>query len=329
MRVELSLWSAAAIASTLVAAGMGIGVRLVPSARIGTPAACSGGRADAPRRIEEAQASQRLHDYLRTIAAQAPVVRPAADSNQPHDLVADGLAALGERQAPERNPFSDAVDKLQEDEGARSALLAQLAAESDPTHREHIRILLGFVTTPDVARAAIAMTGEPSARARREGFELLHHQDGNDARAAVAQALEREQDPQVLAAALQAVQAPSQRARVEDRRTQASLLQLTEHADPNVRANALQALARTGRSGSAPAAVVRGLSDEDEEVKDAALLAVVEGRLRSNDVKERVLAMLTDETCSPELRTRAVDVLDAFPLDARELALLTRSNTAP
>lgn len=241
----------------------------------------------------------------------------------PYDLedlegVLDVAVPRHEEARDKRSAFTQAVDLVQEDPTIRAALLSRYAGEPDERTRARMRSLLQFVTTDDVTRFATTMVTNSDPAQRREGFELLRQNTSSEARAAVRSALERETNGPVLCAALSASQPGPARLRDETTRTTARLSELSQSEDPKVRAEALGALVRWDRSSALEGALTRALDDRDGEVRQAAMIGIVESGLRSDQLKTELLALAGSGKANQELRLRAIETLDGFALSAQE-----------
>jgi len=261
-----------------------------------------------------------LHaDEASTRPSDRDLDEEAEDDHRSRDDGDPIAEALSDRRE-ERSAFSEAVDLLTEDAEARAALMARYAEESDPTLRARMRSLLTFVTTDDVTRMATALTSDSSPELRREGFQLLQQHTSKSARDTLARALEHERDPKALSAAIHASQRGERARGAEVQKTVQRLQSLSAHDDPEVRAESLIALSRWDRSPSVERTLAQGLGDGAYEVKEAAMIAVVESGLRSEPLKGQLLRIATDSGSDPKLRSRAEDTLRSFALSDAELA---------
>jgi len=195
---------------------------------------------------------------------------------------------------------------------------------ADEGGKQMVLLMLSQEPSAQVRDFAVQLADAADASVRRDGFALLSQQAASgqtdEVRARVRQALDTEQDPEVLRAAIDALQQPPINP-TEAQATAQRLQALAQHADPNVRAESIGALAQWDKRGELmEGSAYRALSDPQPEVRMAAFAAISDSAVRSDRLKGALLGMLGDGATSYDDKARALQALQGFALSADEYA---------
>jgi hypothetical protein len=306
----LSLRSA--LVACLVAGGFGAGLSF---ARHGGTLA-----APAPSLVAARVPEDRL--AASPFAAMPDVAPPAATG-------ADGVESLWQAFKAARSEAEEAQIwlRLSELTDRDPVLFRQIMARYDPRADARTRKLLRFVLTgnPDhreeVERFSLGLAASGDVLQRRDGFAFLAQAPihGEAARKLAVQALRSEHDPRVLAGAV-AIVGRNALAPDETAALVPALRPLLAHADAELRAGAVYALAQLDKAGGAQAEVAVALADPATEVRQAAVTALLGNGIRSEPLKQGLWRVLSSRSEEPGLRYAASAALERYPLDAAEHA---------
>jgi hypothetical protein len=212
--------------------------------------------------------------------------------------VAEAAAANG--QPPEPAAGQALVQSLVTNPSLRTEVVARYGREPAGPLRLVMREML-VQSGPAVSEAAIELVQRGDSPARAAAFELLGRLAPDPrvyelARRSVA----TETDPAPLGAALMALRSPSLPPQSEADVLLPRFLELSRHADPRVRAHAIQQLADWDKVGDRALPVVTAaFSDGDGLVRKAAVGAVMIGQLRSGDLQRALLAVIGNAAEDP------------------------------
>jgi hypothetical protein len=200
-----------------------------------------------------------------------------------------------------------------------SQMLSRFLHEDNETGRRLLRELLvghadrGFIA----ACITVATTGNIVERA--QALDLLADLPSQPeiSQLAIAQ-MNLANDPAVIAAALRALHIAAQPTAQRQSLMQ-SLGQLTQHANPDVRRQALQAVVEAGDVDQPLAEMVRqGLGDSDRGVRQTAVAAITNAHLDIRELKTALLRLLNDLTEDPHLQLTALQQLSGASLTVDE-----------
>lgn len=185
----------------------------------------------------------------------------------------------------------------------RGALLATLQANPDD----------------EVKRFALALAASRDPVARQEGLELLKAFPLSDAdvRGFLMSEIDREQDPAMLTKLVDML-SPTMIASEDAAPLVARLTGLRAHTDPEVRAASVLQTSQWDRGDGLENVLREAMRDPDERVRLAAIGGITAERVRSDPLKEILLAIAGDPQTSDEERSRALFALEGFALNRAE-----------
>lgn len=220
-----------------------------------------------------------------------------------------------------RDAFEKLVALAKSDPKTLDELMRLLEQSSDPDTKAMVKSLLSQVGGPKVQEYSMRLATSNDPTERREGFDLLHRQPSQTAevRQLLKRALGKETDPMALFHAVSALQ-PAAVTPSETKEVVGLIRGLTQHADPAVRRQSIISLARWDGSGEFVAPLRQALSDDAQEVRQAAVWAAAEAGNRSGEVKSALLTVLNNGQESPEVRKSALHALERFQLSSEEYA---------
>ena len=247
----------------------------------------------------------------------------ANGTNAPHTWdawLARATTTIGKVPSPELR--QELAHALIRSPALRQEVIERYSREARRPYRVVIKDMLVASRLPEVTEAARQLATRASDLARGAGFELLAAlEPGAESYVMARRAVETEADPGVLAGALMALRPVAPPSQTEAGAMLPRLVELSRHADPLVRAHALQQVAEWDKIGDQTTPlVVRALADGDMVVRQAAVGAVMLGRLRSDDVKRGLLQVLCDPAEDMTTRGAALFALERFPLSDAEQA---------
>jgi hypothetical protein len=307
---ELSLRSA--LAACVAAGAFGAGLSFARHA--GTPVAT------VPAPIAAPTSMNRLGPSPFAAAPDvAPATSPSANGLESLWLAFKAAGTEAEEakiwlrlsEMTDRDPvlFRQLMARYDPQADARTKKLLRFILSGNPDHREEVeRFSLGLAASGDVLR-------------RRDGFAFLAQAPihGEPVRKLAVQALKGEHDPGVLTGAATIVG----RNALEPQEATAlvpALRPLVTHADAELRASAVYALAKLDKASGAQAEVAVALADPAAEVRQAAVTALLANGTRSEQLKEGLWTVLNSRLEEPGLRYAASAALERYPLDAVEHA---------
>lgn len=222
-------------------------------------------------------------------------------------------------------PASSEEEKLRTlastDPAALRKLIQRFGNERDQQAREMLKSVLANIQHPEVLALSTRLIGSNEAAQRKEGFALLQQFPPNTAevRKAVKTALATEQSPDVLTQALSTLK-PSVVEPAEAETIVAQLRALSRNADPSVRSQSLLQLVQWDKNGAGNENLSEALNDPFPEVRQAALSALAQSGLRSENLKNKLIAMIGNAAENRELRSNALQILGNFGLSKEEYA---------
>ena len=214
------------------------------------------------------------------------------------------------------------VASLTSDPALRKEVIEHFGREARRPYRITIKDVLAASRTPETTAVALDLAKRDDTIARAAGLELLAAlEPSTEALALARRAIENETDAEVLAGALMALRPLGPPPQGEARAMMPRLIELTRHPDSLVRAHAVQSVADWDKVGDQTTTVaLRAMSDGDRLVRQAAIGAVMIGRLRSDDVKQALLRVLGDPAEDPTARGASMFALQQFSLSDVEQA---------
>jgi hypothetical protein len=205
-------------------------------------------------------------------------------------------------------------------EPLRSEVLKRYQQETRPDAKGNLLYLLAASPQPEVA--AVALSWAQQAATRADGFKLLARQRPSAEVYRLAwQVIEQEAEPKVLAAAVWALNYPSNVLDpAEVHNVVPRLHALTQHDDEAVRAASIQQLAQWDKNKQyIEQDVLRIVNSEANfETKIAATGASSISALNSDELKRAFFKLLDDPATHPELRDVIGMQIDRFLLSPSE-----------
>lgn len=213
------------------------------------------------------------------------------------------------------------LELAQSGPAALTKLIQRYGTENNPHTKDVLKSVLASVQKPEVFALSAHLATSTDAARRREGFELLQHAATEPAgvRNMVKQALAHEQSAEVLVQALAALK-PAVVEPAESGAIVSQLDGLTQHADPTVRSQSVLQLAQWDNTGTAVARVSQALADPALEVRAAAVSALAQSGMRSDQVKAALLSMINNANENRDLKDSALQALERFALNREEYA---------
>ena len=309
-----------AIGAVLVVVMSGLSLWPRQAARSTTAEPSSGAQqiaAEATRQVEHVRVQP---GSVSAPAAQAPAPAPAADL-EPVATFSRADPALDD---PRGELHLRARTYLEANPAALESTLRSLRTDTDPDVHARKLVLLAELSSDRIMAEAKRLAASGDARERFDGFSLLQLDATAEARDVLVAALDNEQEPAALSAAVAALQAqPSLPSDVQGHAVE-RLQALQGHADLRVRAAAYTTLQGLANEPTAPQGAVRGLNDPAPEVVEATISSLGADSARAPEVKSELLGLTTNADATRELRAQAGAALRDAPLDAAERELLER-----
>lgn len=245
------------------------------------------------------------HDNEAGSAASAPM--PSGAAERADASGATGVAALG---APRRTRASDA--DLRE-------LMRRYALETELDKRGALLAILQANPNEEVKAFALQLAASRDPAARQEGLELLKAFPLDDAkvRGFLVDQIDQEQDPAMLTKLVDML-APTMVATEDAAPLVAQLARLREHPDPEVRAASILQSSQWDRGGDLENTLHDAMLDPDPRVRQAAIGGISAEHVRSDRLKDMLLAIASDPKTSAEERNRAIFALEGFALNRAE-----------
>jgi hypothetical protein len=161
---------------------------------------------------------------------------------------------------------------------------------------------------------------------RQDGFEVLRITEIKlpEVRKLATQALVVEQDPSILSDAIGALR-PAIAPESENTVILQQVQGFTGHSDPGVRAQSIRTLVGWDKTGASIPFIKRALVDVAPEVRSAAVLSIMDNRVRTDELKQTVMRIALNREESAGLRMNAVLALEHFTLSSEEYARVLQS----
>lgn len=201
-------------------------------------------------------------------------------------------------------------------------LLARYRNETEADRKGALLAILLGVGGPEVQRTGLELARSPDPAARRDGLALLAASSVEDTqvRALLVRNLQRERDPTVLRQAVELL-VPAPLPREDAAPMLDALAHLRAHDDAHVRAASVLQSAQWESTEAAEDLLHRALLDGQPEVREAAIAGVLSTAVRSERIKDALLAMASDPAAPQQQRSAAVSALHGFRLDRADHAL--------
>ena len=238
---------------------------------------------------------------------------PAAGAAMPPDATdhdtSRTTAAAGHAQ--HRRPRTSDAD-LRE-------LMRRYAAETELDKRGALLAILQANPNEEVKAFALALAASRDAAARQEGLALLKAFPLDDAkvRGFLVGQIDQEQDPAMLTKLVDML-SPTMVATEDAAPLVAQLARLREHPDPEVRAASILQSSQWDRGGDLENTLHDAMLDPDPRVRQAAIGGISAERVRSDRLKDMLLAIASDPKTGAEERNRAIFALEGFALNRAE-----------
>lgn len=198
-------------------------------------------------------------------------------------------------------------------------LMRRYAVETELDKRGALLAILQANPNEEVKAFALALAASRDAAARQEGLELLKAFPLDDAkvRGFLVGQIDQEQDPAMLTKLVDML-SPTMVATEDAAPLVAQLARLREHPDPEVRAASILQSSQWDRGGDLENTLHSAMLDPDPRVRQAAIGGISAERVRSDRLKDMLLAIASDPKTGAEERNRAIFALEGFALNRAE-----------
>lgn len=198
-------------------------------------------------------------------------------------------------------------------------LMRKYAAESALDKRGALLAILQANPNEEVKAFALALAASRDATGRQEGLELLKAFPLDDAevRGFLVNQIDKEQDPTMLTKLVDML-APTQVATEDAAPLVAQLARLRDHPDPEVRAASILQSSQWDRGAGLENTLHDAMLDPDPRVRQAAISGISAEHVRSDRLKDMLLAIAYDPKTGSEERNRAIFALEGFALNRSE-----------
>lgn len=261
-------------------------------------------------------------------SAASVKARSASDAQTPRTHVAEPHSAYPEylSMGGEQVSFESLRARAGRDPAFLQNLLQRYRNETDPAARGELAALLNAVSGEDVLRFALSLSASTRAEDERAGLELLsaYSMDRAEVRQTVLAKLAQGGDPQ-RRAELVAMLTPATLPSEDAAPVVAELAALARDADPSLRAQAVLQLAQWDDSEQTEDLLHRAILDPSAQVRANAIAGVQGSRLRSDRLKDALLAIAADPASSAGDRGAATFALQDFRLNRAEYAIWRRA----
>lgn len=259
----------------------------------------------------------------------APAAAAAADGAAPAGPGAAALPVAGAGRASPHAPaadFQSQRERASRDPAFLQSLLQRYRAAGDPAVRGELLALLTAVGGEDVLRFALSLSASTRPEDERDALALLgaYSLERGEVRQALLDKLQRGGDPQ-RTAALVAMLVPATLPSEDAAPVIAQLEALAAHADPEVRAQAVLQLAQWDDGARTEDALHRAILDPSPQVRAKAIAGVQGAGLRSDRIKDALLAIAADPRSSAADRGAAAFALQSFRLNRAEYGIWRRA----
>ncbi|MBI3896883.1 MAG: hypothetical protein HY308_01145 [Gammaproteobacteria bacterium] len=269
------------------------------------------------------------------VADAAPTVADAAKGKRgddattpvpPWEELLRRISAMDDKD-PDINAVWAARRMAYENPALRADLIQRYTRTSETSAKTRFIDLINASATPDVAVFAQQLIASTSSIERSHGFSLLAAQP-RDAKVyqRVARAMQEEKEPEVLAAAIMALEKPGIVEPAMSQSMVSRLQKLTRHVHHDVRSSSVWVLAQWDKAGkTAETSINQALFDPAPEVRHAALAAIERRQLRSEPLKHSLIKILVNKNELPPMRFTAMQALNNFALNNTEYRVYTQA----
>ena len=222
--------------------------------------------------------------------------------------------------------FNEMIDKARIDPVSRRELFDTYRKAPPGEAKRMLRAVLMSLQTADASDFFIELAASDDPEQRRDGLEILRITGRKiaEVRQVAMQALATEQDPLILSDAIGALHLGIA-AEPESAAIMQQLLSFAEHSDPRVRGQSIRGMVSWDKSGESLPVLQRALTDAAPEVRNAAVLSIMENHVRTDDLKQALMRIANAPGESPGLRTNAVLALERYALSSEEYARILQS----
>ena len=199
------------------------------------------------------------------------------------------------------------------------ALMRRYALETELDKRGALLAILQANPNEEMRAFALELAASRDAAARQAGLDLLKAFPLDDAkvRGFLVGQIDQEQDPAMLTKLVDML-SPTMVATEDAAPLVAQLARLREHPDPEVRAASILQSSQWDRGGDLENTLHSAMLDPDPRVRQAAIGGISAERVRSDRLKDMLLAIASDPKTGAEERNRAIFALEGFALNRAE-----------
>ncbi|MBX9401549.1 HEAT repeat domain-containing protein [Lysobacter sp. BMK333-48F3] len=261
-------------------------------------------------------------------AAPATPDTAAAAASRATTPAHDASAALPDYVSigSERVSFEALRRRAASDPAFLRGLMQRYRDQTEPVARGELLALLNAVSGEEVLRFALSLTASTRAEDERDGLALLaaYPMDRAEVRDTLLAKLGQGGDPQRMGE-LVAMLTPATMASEDAAPVIAELATLARHPDPALRAQAVLQLAQWDDGEQAEDLLHRAILDSSAEVRAKAIAGIQGSHIRSDRLKEALLAIAADPASSAADRGAATFALQQFRLNRAEYGIWRRA----
>lgn len=198
-------------------------------------------------------------------------------------------------------------------------LMRRYALETALDARGALLALLLANPNDEMKRFALELAASRDPNTRQAGLELLKAfpLDDTQVRDFLVGQIDQEQDPAMLTTLVDML-APTMVATEDAAPLVAQLARLRAHPDPDVRAASILQSSQWDRGAGLEQTLHDAMLDPDPRVRQAAIGGISAERVRSDRVKDMLLAIASGAKTGDEERNRAIFALEGFALNRAE-----------
>lgn len=257
-------------------------------------------------------------------AGQAATTHMALAVDSPSPSTGDWVSRLDSlnwANAVQEAWLPDIQAAIHDDAELRSAILKRYLSAA--THDVKLGLGLALTGNPadELSEVALALVKGSDRDKREAGWHLLADLPPTQQAYDLAKMtlLSPERDVEIMEGVVRTLRHPVLMPPQDRKETIPQLISLTHSEAPLVRAYSLQILAGLDADGRmALPETLRGLSDSDVVVRQAAVGAVMVGQLKSDELKRALLGLLRNPREDLTARAATLMALEHFDLDASE-----------
>lgn len=289
----------------------------------------AGGAWLSPLRAPVPAATSDTTAALAERAVAEPAATSRAASRPPQPAAAPQRSVDAEALAQGRESLDVLQTRARTDPAYLASLLARLSVETELDSRGAVLAILAGAPNAQVLAYARTQLDSSDANARRNGLDLLKMFPMSDeaARTLVTDRLERETDPAALKSLVEAL-TPGLVADEDAAPVITRLTALAQHADADVRAQAVLQLSQWDNAENAENLLHRAFADPSLAVRRAALAAAIGSSAQSERLKQALFVVATDPAYDDADRSSALFALQRYRLSRAEHALYAQHQAA-